>query len=160
MPSTPVEVPSQDAVSDETRSGTIEAKGRTVEAKGLLGWSSFFFALLQSICTFFIAVSGLRLVIGIGSLAMSAGVVGALDRFHTDWIRVPMMALALVGAVVNLAVLAQIRYLRRRPASRWRTKPPSPHTLRMERLQFALSIAALFLIGLEEYFHLGLNHTL
>ena len=153
MPSAPVEVPSHDDATDQTR-------GRSIEAKGLLGWSSFFFALLQSICTFFIAVSGLRLVIGIGSLAMSAGVVGALDRFHTDWIRVPMMALALVGALVNLAVLAQIRYLRRRPASRWRTKPPSPRTLRMERLQFVLSIATLVLIGLEEYFHLRLNHTL
>lgn len=153
MPSVPVEPPSQDAASDESRS-------RTIEAKRLLGWSTFFFALLQSICTFFIAVSGLRLVIGIGSLAMSAGVVGALDRFHADWIRVPMIALALVGSLVNLAVLAQIRYLRGRPASRWRTKPPSPRTLRMERLQFALSMATLFLIGLEEYFHLALNHKL
>ena len=153
MPSAPVEVPSQDAVSDETRS-------RTIEAAEVLGWSSFFFALLQSVCTFFIAVSGLRLLIGVGSLAMSAGVVGALDRFHTDWIRVPMLAIALIGALVNLAVLAQIRYLRGRPASQWRMKPPSVRTLRMERLQFALSIAALALIGLEEYFHHGLNHKL
>jgi len=152
MPSAPVEeVPSQDAVSDETRS-------RTIEAKGLLGWSSFFFALLQSVCTFFIAVSGLRLLIGVGSLAMSAGVVGALDRFHGDWIRVPMLMVALIGALVNLAVLAQIRYLRRRPASQWRMKLPSVRTLRMERLQFALSIAALALIGLEEFFHHTLNH--
>ena len=151
MPNAPVDVPSQEAVSNETPSPTIEAKG-------LLGWSSFFFALLQSVCTFFIAVSGLRLLIGVGSLAMSAGVVGALDRFHADWIRVPMLAIALMGALVNLAVLAQIRYLRGRPASQWRMKPPGVRTLRMERLQFVLSIAALFLIGLEEYFHHGLNH--
>ena len=151
MPGAPVEVPLQEAASDETPS-------RTLEARGLLGWSSFFFALLQSICTFFIAVSGMRLLIGVGSLAMSAGVVGALDRFHTDWIRVPMIAIALLGALVNLAVLAQIRYLRGRPASQWRMKPPSARSLRMERLQFALSIATLALIGLEEYFHHGLNH--
>lgn len=153
MPSAPAEVPPRDAASDETES-------RTIEAKGVLGWSSFFFALLQSVCTFFIAVSGLRLVIGIGSLAMSAGVVGALERFHANWIRVPMIVLALVGAVVNLAVLAQIRYLRGRPASQWRMKPASVRTLRMERLQFALSIVTLVLIGLEEFFHHRLNHTL
>jgi hypothetical protein len=40
-------------------------------AKDVIAWSSFFFALLQSICTFFAAVDGLRLVIGIGSLALS-----------------------------------------------------------------------------------------
>lgn len=152
MPSVPVEaVPTQDGVSDPTPS-------RTIEAAEVLGWSGFFFALLQSVCTFLTAVSGLRLLIGVGSLAMSAGVVGFLDRVHADWIRVPMLAIALIGALVNLAVLAQIRYLRGRPASQWRMKPPGVRTLRMERLQLVLSVATLVLIGLEEYFHHVLNH--
>src|SRR6201996_1253654 len=89
-------------------------------ARGLIAWSSFFFALLQSICTFFAALDGLRLAIGIGSLAVSAGVGSDLDRFHADWIRIPMIGLALLGSLTNLAVLAQIRRLRRRPASQWR----------------------------------------
>ncbi|MGC1294832.1 MAG: hypothetical protein WA869_07305 [Alloacidobacterium sp.] len=127
---------------------------------GLLGWSSFFFALLQSVCTFFIAVSGLRLLIGITSLTVSAGFAAALDRFHMNWIRIPMIALALAGALLNLVVLAQVRYLRSRPASQWRIKPPSLRTLRMERIQFVLSIATLILIGLEEYFHIHHSHTL
>ena len=128
------------------------------EASGLLGWSSFFFALLQSVCTFFIAVSGLRLLIGITSLTVSAGIAAALDRFHVNWIRIPMIALA--GALLNLVVLAQVRYLRSRPASQWRIKPPSLRALRMERIQFVLSIATLILIGLEEYFHIHHSHTL
>jgi len=127
---------------------------------GLLGWSSFFFALLQSVCTFFIAVSGLRLLIGITSLTVSAGLAAALDRFHVNWIRIPMIALALAGALLNLVVLAQVRYLRSRPASRWRIKPPSLRALRMERIQFVLSIATMILIGLEEYFHIRHSHTL
>src|SRR5277367_1675941 len=131
---------------------------RTTEASGLLGWSSFFFALLQSVCTFFIAVSGLRLLIGITSLTVSAGFAAALDRFHVNWIRIPMIALA--GALLNLVVLAQVRYLRSRPASQWRIKPPSLRTLRLERIQFVLSIATLILIGLEEYFHILHAHTL
>jgi hypothetical protein len=133
---------------------------RTTEASGLLGWSSFFFALLQSVCTFFIAVSGLRLLIGITSLTVSAGFAAALDRFHVNWIRIPMIAIALAGALLNLVVLAQVRHLRSRPASQWRIKPPSLHTLRMERIQFVLSIATLILIGLEEYFHIHHSHTL
>lgn len=146
-------VPPHDVISKPIRT-------RTMEASGLLGWSSFFFALLQSVCTFFIAVSGLRLLIGITSLTVSAGFAAALDRFHVNWIRIPMIALALAGSLLNLVVVAQVRYLRSRPASQWRIKPPRLHTLRMERIQFVLSIATLILIGLEEYFHLLHAHTL
>ena len=146
-------VPSRDVIAKPIRT-------RTMEASGLLGWSSFLFALLQSVCTFFIAVSGLRLLIGITSLTVSAGFAAALDRFHVNWIRIPMIAIALAGALLNLLVLAQVRYLRSRPASQWRIKPPSLHTLRMECIQFVLSIATLILIGFEEYFHLLHTHTL
>jgi hypothetical protein len=123
-------------------------------AQGVIVWSSFFFAVLQSICTFFAAVDGLRLVIGVGSLAVSAGIGTAMDRFHQDWIRVPMMVLALLGSSLNLMILMQIRHLRNRPASRWRQRPLSPSRIRMERVQMALSLATLVLIGVEEYLHL------
>lgn len=124
-----------------------------VSAQGVIVWSSFFFAVLQSICTFFAAVDGLRLVIGVGSLAVSAGIGTAMDRFHQDWIRVPMMVLALLGSSLNLMILMQIRHLRNRPASRWRQRPLSPSRIRMERVQMALSLATLVLIGVEEYLH-------
>lgn len=154
MLTTPIHaVPSHDGISKPIRT-------RSMEASGLLGWSSFFFALLQSVCTFFIAVSGLRLLIGITSLTVSAGFAAALDRFHVNWTRIPMIAVALAGALLNLVVVAQVRYLRSRPASQWRIKPLSLHTLRMERIQFVLSITTLILIGLEEYFHLLHAHTL
>jgi hypothetical protein len=128
--------------------------------RGVIAWSSFFFALLQSICTFFAALDGLRLAIGIGSLAVSAGVGTALDHFHANWIRIPMIGLALLGSLMNLAVLAQIRRLRRRPASQWRQTPLSPRKLRMERVQSILSIATLALIGIEEYLHFRWCHHL
>src|SRR5277367_1151903 len=127
-------------------------------AQGAMAWSSLVFALLQSICTFFAALSGLRLVIGIGSLAMSAGVAAMLDRLHADWIRLPMIGLALIGSLLNLVILAQIRRLRHRPASQWRQVPLSPHKIRMERAQLILSIATLVLIGIEEYLHFHWHH--
>jgi hypothetical protein len=141
--------------SESSQSRLIPVETGT--AKGVIAWSSFFFALLQSICTFFAAVDGLRLVIGIGSLATSTWIGAALDRFHSDWIRVPMMGLALLGALLNLAVLAQVRYLRNRPASRWRQEPLSQHKIRMARVQLALSLATLALVGIEEYLHLQLR---
>jgi hypothetical protein len=126
---------------------------QTGSARRVIAWSSFFFALLQSICTFFAALDGLRLVIGVGSLALSAGVTTTMDRFHGDWIRIPMIGVALLGSLLNLAILMQVRRLRSRPASQWRQTPLSAHKIRMERLQMVLSIATLALIGLEEYLH-------
>ncbi len=125
----------------------------TGKTQRVIAWSSFFFALLQSICTFFAALDGLRLAIGISSLAVSASVGTAMDRFHTDWIRVPMIAFALFGSLLNLIILFQVRRLRKRPASQWRQQPLSQHKIRMERLQLALSVATLILVGVEEFLH-------
>jgi hypothetical protein len=130
-----------------------------MRAPGVIAWSSFFFALLQSICTFFVAVDGLRLVIGVGSLAISAWVGASLVRFHTDWIRVPMILLALFGSLLNLAILWQIQRLRKRPASQWRQVPVASSKLRKERVQLVLSIATLVLVAVEEYLHFHLHHT-
>jgi len=126
----------------------------------VIAWSSLGMALLQSVCSAFAAVDGLRLVIGIGSLALSAGVGEAMDRFHVDFIRIPMMAAALMGALFNLAILLHVRQLRRRPASEWRQKPLTPRQVRMNRVQLALSLTTLAVIGVEEYFHLSFLHSL
>lgn len=118
-------------------------------AQNAIVWSSFLFALLQSICTFFAAANGLRFAVGLGAL-VAGSIVG---RFHADAIRIPMIVLALIGSLVNLAVIAQIRRLRRRPASQWRQQPPSPRKLRTERLQVVLSVVTLILVVVEEGFH-------
>lgn len=129
-------------------------------SRGVIAWSSFLFAVLQSVCTAFAALSGLRLLLGISSLVMSAGVGAALDRFHTNWLRVPMISFALIGSLLNLAALMQVRRLRNRPSARWRLQPLTRHQIRMERVQLVLAITTLILIGIEEYWHLQFCHTL
>jgi hypothetical protein len=150
--------PVKPVVSENTLSRLIPSE--TGIAPGVIGWSSFLFAILQSICTFFAALDGLRFLIGAGSLAISAATGAALDRFHADWIRIPMIGLALLGSLLNLAILMQLRRLRRRPASQWRQKPPSARKICMERMQLILSIATLALIGIEEFQHFHQLHTL
>src|ERR1700677_1865024 len=126
---------------------------------GVIVGSSLFFALLQSVCTLFAAMEGMRLALGISSLIVSASAVAALDRLHADWIRVPMIVLALLGSLLNLVVLMQIRSLRSRPSSQWRQVRPSRQKLRKEKVQFALSIATLVVIGWEENLHFcGCHH--
>jgi hypothetical protein len=130
-------------------------KQAAVNGAGLwIGAGSLLLAVLQSVCTFFAAMDGLRVGIGISSLVVAASTAKAIDTLHVDWLRVPMISLAVVGAVLNLVVLWQIRRLRRNPAAQWRVRPVSAGRLRMERVQAVLSVVTLVLVFLEERQHL------
>jgi hypothetical protein len=118
-----------------------------------VGWTSLVIAVLQSACTAVIAISGVRVVIGLTALAAAAGVNAPARGFHSDAIRIPMMILAFCGAVVNLYVIGRIRRLRARPASQWRQTPVPPSKLRSERLQIALSVITLLLLLAEWVTH-------
>jgi hypothetical protein len=115
----------------------------------LLGWSGVVFAILQSACTAVIAISGIRVAIGLSALAAAAGIDAPAKGLHQDAIRIPMMLLAFVGSVVNLFVIWKIRSLRSKPASQWRQKPIPTKKLNSERLQIALSILTLVLLAAE-----------
>jgi hypothetical protein len=154
MPSTPLEpIKSQNSAAPMV-------PDELVRSRGVIAWSSFLFALLQSICGAIVAIDGLRVAIGIGTLALSTGAGAAMVRFHTDAIRIPMVVIALLGSLLNLAILMHVRHLRNRPASQWRQKPLSLHQKRTELAQLLLSLATLVLIGVEEYLHLSLHHSL
>jgi hypothetical protein len=119
----------------------------------LLGWSGILFAILQSACTAVIAISGVRVALGLGALAAAAGIHAPAKGFHQDAIRVPMMLLALFGSLINLFVIWKIRSLRSKPASKWRQQPLTRSKLNSERLQIALSILTLILLTAEWITH-------
>ena len=125
----------------------------------VLGGASFVFALLQSLCTAVFAISGIRLAIGLTALAAVSGIYAPARGFHQDAIRIPMLILATVGAVVNLAVLRWIRYLRANPAAQWRRTEPTTKQHRSERLQIVLAILTLILVGLETWTHPMIHRT-
>jgi len=120
---------------------------------GLLNGSGLLFAILQSACTAVIAVSGLRVAIGLGALAAAAGIHAPARGFHRDLVRIPMMLLALSGALINLAVIWKVRRLRNRPAARWRQRPLAPGALAAERWQMALAMTTLVLLAAEWLTH-------
>jgi len=119
----------------------------------LINWSALFFAVLQSVCSAFIALNGVRLLVGVGAFAAASGALKLADRLHIDAIRIPMMLLALAGSVLNLVVLWQVWRLRRRPASAWRLQPVSRQKKMSEWLQFTLSVLTLFLLAAEFVSH-------
>jgi hypothetical protein len=119
----------------------------------LINGSAFFFAVLQSVCSAFIALSGVRLLIGVGAFAAASGALKLADRMHIAAIRIPMMLLALAGSLLNLIVLWQVWRLRKRSASAWRQQPVSKQKKVSEWFQFALSVLTLFLLAAEFFAH-------
>jgi hypothetical protein len=127
-----------------------------VRAAGVAG---FVFALLQSICTAVLAISGIRVAIGLTALAAASGIYAPAEGFHQDAIRIPMLALGAVGAIVNLAVLFRVWSLRARASAHWRRRTLSKKERRSERLQLALAIVTLVLVGLEFWTHPMVHRT-
>ena len=141
----PVEVSQESQAATQRRKSLVNPK--------LLSWSSIVFAVLQSACTAVIAISGVRVAIGLSALAAAAGIHAPAHGFHQDAIRIPMMLLAFLGSVLNLFLIWKVRNLRNKPAAQWRQQLLTKKKLNSERLQIALSILTLLLLATEWITH-------
>jgi hypothetical protein len=118
-----------------------------------LGITSLLFIVLQSLCTAVMAISGVRVLIGLSALAAAAGLNRPASGYHADAIRIPMMTIAVVGSLVNLYVLWRIRSLRNRPAAQWRMQPVTRKQKRTEAFQIGLAVLSLLLVVIEWWTH-------
>jgi hypothetical protein len=120
----------------------------------LVSATSFVFIVLQSACTAVMAISGVRVAIGLSALAEATiGIHAPAGGFHRDVIRIPMMIAATVGSLINLYVVWRIRSLRARPSSQWRIQPVTPKQRRSELFQIVLAILTLVLVAAEGITH-------
>jgi hypothetical protein len=124
-----------------------------------LGLSTFLFALLQALCPAVIALSAVRVAIGLGALTVAVvGTDAPAHGWHADWIRIPMMLLAALGAGLNFFVIWHVRRLRARPAAQWRIAPLPARKLRSERLQIVLGILTFACLAAEWLTHSMIHH--
>ena len=120
----------------------------------LVSLTSLVFIVLQSACTAVMAISGVRVAIGLSALAEATiGIHAPAHGFHRDAIRIPMMIAALAGSLINLYVIWRIRSLRARPSSQWRVQPVSAKQRRSEVFQVVLSVVTLVLLAAEWITH-------
>jgi hypothetical protein len=145
--------------TDETSESNSTGITRTTTRLEALGGASFMIAMLQSLCTAVLTVSGIRVAIGLTALAAAGGIYAPARGFHQDAIRIPMLILAAAGSLINLAVLGWIWRLRSRPSAQWRRRPLSAKHKRSERLQIVLAIVTLLLVGLEVWTHHIIHRT-
>ena len=141
------------SVKQQNSQAITEVPTSTRRRSWIVGVTSLFFILLQSACTAVMAISGVRVIIGLSALAAAAGLNRPAAGFHADAIRIPMMALAVIGSLVNLYVVWRIRSLRSRPSSQWRTTPATPRQKRAEVFQVVLAIVTLVLVLAEWITH-------
>ena len=141
-------------------SDTIDPQTPPPSRFRILNWSGFFLAFVQSVCSAFIALHGVRFLVGIGAVVLASSTFALAERLHIDAIRIPMMLIAFVAAIVNLIALGQVRRLRNRSASAWRQQPLTATKKRSETLQFVLSVLTIALLVAEWAAHFKLKGTL
>jgi hypothetical protein len=140
--------------SRSANAAPVSAEAPVTRRTWLVSLTSLVFIVLQSACTAVMAISGLRVAIGLSALAEATlGIHAPAHGFHRDAIRIPMMIAALVGSLINLYVIWRIRSLRARPSSQWRVQAVSPKQRRSEVFQIALSVITLVLLAAEWITH-------
>ena len=125
----------------------------------VLGWSSLALAASESICAAAVALSGVRVLLGMSSL-IAATAAGPAQGFHREALRVPILWASGVIAAVNLLLLWNENRLRNNPAAEWRLQPLTPKQRRQRWIQLATSIGALLLILAEVVTHPWFHHEL
>lgn len=146
--------------SDASAPPVEQAAGQAIARFKWVGWSSLFFAIVQSVCTIFVALSGLRLVLSAAAFSAALGVMQIADKIHANAIRIPMLMFALAGALFNLVALWQVRRLRGRASAAWRQKAVSSGKIALEKVQLVLSLLTLLLVVVESFYHLRITHHL
>ena len=140
--------------SDLTPTAAVPVDGSASRKTWLVSAISFIFILLQSACTAVIAISGVRVAIGLSALVEATiGIHGPAHGFHRDAIRIPMMVAATLGSLLNFYVIWRIRSLRSRPSSQWRVRAVTPGQRRSEVFQIVLAVLTLALVAAEWLTH-------
>jgi hypothetical protein len=140
--------------SGPLNSAPATAKDSASKRTWLVSATSFLFIVLQSACTAVIAISGVRVAIGLSALVEATiGIHAPAGGFHRDAIRIPMMIAATVGSLINLYVIWRIRSLRARPSSQWRVQGATSKKRWSEFFQIALAIVTLALVAAEWVTH-------
>lgn len=123
----------------------------------IVGFTALVLALLQSLCTAAVIISGVRVLFGLSSL-ISATAAGPAHGFHSNKLRLTFLILAGVGAVMSLWMYWNESRLRNNPASQWRMQPMDRKLRIRRQLQLWLAVATLLLVAVETITHPWFHH--
>lgn len=107
------------------------------------------FAVLESICVFLIGLGKLGILVGVATLLAAE----KASSFHSEKFRIPILLLAVIGAVVNLYSVWNFHRLRNAASAAWRRRPLTGRQKTKHVLLVLFSVVALLLVGAEIYVH-------
>lgn len=110
---------------------------------------SVFIVLFQTGCAIAVFASRISLWISGASLVIPL----KASVLHSEPVRLPLLALATFGSLLNLFVLWNARRLRRRPEAKWRIKPLRFRDKLRNRIVFSASMITLFMVVSELVLH-------
>jgi hypothetical protein len=116
-------------------------------------------AIIQGVCATAVFVSGISTALGLSTVA-AATAAGPATGLHANRFRIPMLAIAGFGAVVNLVLLWNAERIRRNPAARWRMRPLTRKERWEKRIRLGASVLTLLLIAGELLAHPMFHHEL
>ncbi len=138
---------------------TRKSSFRFWEAQRFLTVGSLGFAIVQGVCATAVFVSGISTALGLSTL-VAATAAGPATGFHANRFRIPMLALAGVGAFVNLFLFWHAERMRRNPSARWRMRPLTRKERWEKWIQLGASVLTLLLIAGELLAHPLFHHEL
>lgn len=136
-----------------------ESSWRFWPAERFLSLGPLGLAIIQGICAVAVFLSGVRTALGFSSL-VTAAAAGPATGLHANRIRIPMLAVAGVGAVVNLLLFWNAERLRRNPSARWRMRPLTRKQRWGRLIQVGTSAVTLLLILAELLAHPLFHHEM
>jgi hypothetical protein len=143
----------------ELRGIDKSSSSRSRPAQRFLNLGPLGLAMIQAACAAMVFLSGVRTALGFSSL-IAAAAAGPATGFHANRIRIPMLAFAGIGAVVNLFLFWNAERMRRNPSARWRMRPLTRRERLGKLIQVGSSILTLLLIAAELLAHPLLHHEM
>lgn len=128
-------------------------------APRFLAVGSLGLAIIQGVCAAAVFLSGIGTALGFSSL-IAATAAGPATGFHANRFRIPMLAIAALGAVVNLVLLWNAERMRRNPSARWRMRPLTRKERWEKSIQLGASVLTLLVIAGELLAHPLFHHEL
>jgi len=144
----------------EQRQITQKSSFRFWEARRLITVGSLGLAIIQGVCATAVFLSGIGTALGFSSLIAAAAAAGPATGLHANRFRIPMLAIAGLGAVVNLVLLWNAERMRRNPSAHWRMRPLTRKEHWEKWIQLGASVLTLLLIAGELLVHPHFHHEL
>ena len=115
----------------------------------LLSATSFAGGIIQGACAILVASSTAKIFLGIAGLAAAV----KTSEFHTEAVRIPMMAISTILAIITLLVLWNAHRMRNLSSARWRKSALTARQKLGIAFSFTAAVVTIVLVVAEISIH-------